>query len=459
MIEHAIIGTYFLALLMFIFGLKMMSAPRTARNGNLLAGFGMLLAILITFVYIFYEYANDPLFTTKLVLMIALILLGSVIGWISAKKVPLTDMPQMVALFNGMGGGAAGVIGYLDLLHPSGNPALKVLAALALIIGSVSFSGSIGAFLKLQGWINDRPITFPGQQILNALLLIGSFALAYLTLQNTAYINLFVVLPLLLGFLMTLPIGGADMPVVISLFNALTGLAVAFDGFALQNYTLIVSGTIVGASGTLLTYLMAKAMNRSLTNILFGAVGKIVGGEETQKVMKEISIEDAAATLAYANKVIIVPGFGLAAAQAQHKVKELMDELESRGVEVKFAIHPVAGRMPGHMNVLLAEADIPYEKLYDLEEINEEFSNADVALILGANDVVNPAAENDPNSPIYGMPILKAYNAKNVFVIKRGRGRGFAGIDNELFYMDKTFMLFGDAKDVLSKLVQAIKRI
>ncbi|MEO0164364.1 MAG: NAD(P)(+) transhydrogenase (Re/Si-specific) subunit beta [candidate division WOR-3 bacterium] len=459
MIEHMIIGTYFLAVLMFIFGLKMMSAPRTARNGNLLAGFGMLLAILITFVYIFYEYTNDPLFTTKMVLMIALILLGSVIGWVSAKKVPLTDMPQMVALFNGMGGGAAGVIGYLDILHPSGNPALKVLAALALIIGSVSFSGSIGAFLKLQGWINDRPITFPGQQILNALLLIGSFALAYLTLQNTAYINLFVVLPLLLGFLMTLPIGGADMPVVISLFNALTGLAVAFDGFALQNYTLIVSGTIVGASGTLLTFLMAKAMNRSLTNILFGAVGKIVGGEETQKVMKEISIEDAAATMAYANKVIIVPGFGLAAAQAQHKVKELMDELESRGVEVKFAIHPVAGRMPGHMNVLLAEADIPYEKLYDLEEINEEFSTADVALIVGANDVVNPAAENDPNSPIYGMPILKAYNAKNVFVIKRGRGRGFAGIDNELFYMDKTFMLFGDAKDVLSKLVQAIKRI
>ncbi|MEO0196246.1 MAG: NAD(P)(+) transhydrogenase (Re/Si-specific) subunit beta [candidate division WOR-3 bacterium] len=459
MIEHAIIGTYFLALLMFIFGLKMMSAPRTARNGNLLAGFGMLLAILITFVYIFYEYANDPLFTTKLVLMIALILLGSVIGWISAKKVPLTDMPQMVALFNGMGGGAAGVIGYLDILHPSGNPALKVLAALAVIIGSVSFSGSIGAFLKLQGWINDRPITFPGQQILNALLLIASFVLAYLTLQNSAYINLFVLIPLLLGFLMTLPIGGADMPVVISLFNALTGLAVAFDGFALQNYTLIVSGTIVGASGTLLTFLMAKAMNRSLTNILFGAVGKIVGGEETQKVMKEISIEDAAATMAYANKVIIVPGFGLAAAQAQHKVKELMDELESRGVEVKFAIHPVAGRMPGHMNVLLAEADIPYEKLYDLEEINEEFSTADVALIVGANDVVNPAAENDPNSPIYGMPILKAYNAKNVFVIKRGRGRGFAGIDNELFYMDKTFMLFGDAKDVLSKLVQAIKRI
>lgn len=459
MIEHMIIGTYFLAVLMFIFGLKMMSAPRTARNGNLLAGFGMLLAILITFVYIFYEYTNDPLFTTKMVLMIALILLGSVIGWVSAKKVPLTDMPQMVALFNGMGGGAAGVIGYLDILHPSGNPALKVLAALAVIIGSVSFSGSIGAFLKLQGWINDRPITFPGQQILNALLLIASFVLAYLTLQNSAYINLFVLIPLLLGFLMTLPIGGADMPVVISLFNALTGLAVAFDGFALQNYTLIVSGTIVGASGTLLTYLMAKAMNRSLTNILFGAVGKIVGGEETQKVMKEISIDDAAATLAYANKVIIVPGFGLAAAQAQHKVKELMDELENRGVEVKFAIHPVAGRMPGHMNVLLAEADIPYEKLYDLEEINEEFSNADVALILGANDVVNPAAENDPKSPIYGMPILKAYNAKNVFVVKRGRGRGFAGIDNELFYMDKTFMLFGDAKDILSKLVQAIKRI
>lgn len=459
MIMHGIIGIYFLAVLMFIFGLKMMSAPRTARNGNLIAGFGMLLAIISTFVYIFYRYTNDPIFNTKLILMVALILLGSVMGWVSAKKVPLTDMPQMVALFNGMGGGAAGVIGYLDLLHPSGNPALKVLAALAVIIGSVSFSGSIGAFLKLQRWINDRPITFPGQQVLNALLLLGSFVLAYLTLQNPVYINPFVILPLLLGFLMTLPIGGADMPVVISLFNAMTGLAVAFDGFAIQNYTLIVSGTIVGASGTLLTYLMAKAMNRSLMNILFGAVGKIVGGEETQKVMKEISIDDAAATLAYSNKVIIVPGFGLAAAQAQHKVKELMDELESRGVEVKFAIHPVAGRMPGHMNVLLAEADVPYEKLYDLEEINEEFSTADVALIVGANDVVNPAAENDPNSPIYGMPILKAYNAQNVFVIKRGRGRGFAGIENELFYMDKTFMLFGDARDVLSKLVQAIKRV
>lgn len=459
MIGHIIIGVYFLSVLMFIFGLKMMSAPKTARNGNLIAGLGMLLAILITFVYIFYKYPHDALFTTKLILMVSLIILGSIMGWISAKRVPLTDMPQMVALFNGMGGGAAGVIGYLDLLHPYGNPVLKVLAALAVIIGCVSFSGSIGAFLKLQGWINDRPITFPGQQLLNALLLVGSFIFAYLSLQDTAYINLFVAFPLLLGFLMVLPIGGADMPVVISLFNALTGLAVAFDGFAIQNYTLIVSGTIVGASGSLLTFLMAKAMNRSLTNILFGAVGKIVGVEDTQKVMKEIGIEDAAATMSYANKVIIVPGFGLAAAQAQHKVKELMDELESRGVEVKFAIHPVAGRMPGHMNVLLAEADIPYEKLYDLEEINEEFSTADVALIVGANDVVNPAAENDPNSPIYGMPILKAYNAKNVFVIKRGRGRGFAGIDNDLFYMDKTFMLFGDAKDVLSKLVQAIKRI
>jgi NAD(P) transhydrogenase subunit beta len=456
--NHIITGTYFLAVLLFIFGLKLLSSPTTARRGNLIAGVGMLLAILITFPLIYLQYNQDPLFTTKILVMVLMILLGSVIGWVSAKKVPLTDMPQMVALFNGMGGGAAGVIGYLEILRGHGEFALKVLAALALIIGAISFSGSIGAFLKLQGWIGDRPITFPFQHILNAILLLATLILAFLTLMDISYLNLFTILPLILGFLITLPIGGADMPVVISLFNAMTGLAVAFDGFAIQNYTLIVSGTIVGASGTLLTFLMAKAMNRSITNILFGAMGKIVGGEAKDRVMKEMSAEDAAATLAYANKVIIVPGFGLAAAQAQHKIKELMDELESRGVEVKFAIHPVAGRMPGHMNVLLAEADIPYEKLYDLEEINEEFSTADVALIVGANDVVNPAAENDPNSPIYGMPILKAYNAKNVFVIKRGRGRGFAGIDNELFYLDKTFMLFGDARDVISKLVQAIKR-
>ncbi len=461
MITNIITSVYFVAVLLFIFGLKMMSAPKSARKGNIIAGLGMLLAILITLVYIFLVGKNDPLFYTKLSIMLVMIGVGSVIGWVSAKKVPLTDMPQMVALFNGMGGGAAGVIGYLDLLHPYGDITLKVLAALAVIIGSTSFSGSIGAFLKLQGWINDRPITFPGQQLLNAVFLIGSCVFGYLALINPSAlnINLFVVLPLLLGFFMTLPIGGADMPVVIALFNAMTGLAVAFDGFAIQNYTLIVSGTIVGASGTLLTLLMARAMNRSLTNILFGAVGKIVGGEETEKVMKEMSVEDAASTLAYANKVIIVPGFGLAAAQAQHKVKELMDELESRGVEVKFAIHPVAGRMPGHMNVLLAEADIPYDRLYDLEDINEEFVSADVALVVGANDVVNPAAENNPNSPIYGMPILKAYNAKNVFVIKRGRGRGFAGIDNELFYMNKTYMLFGDARDVISKLIQAVKRM
>jgi len=455
---HVVTAIYFFAVLLFIFGLKLLSSPTTARKGNLIAGIGMLLAILATFFQIFLQHNQDPLFSIKLQIMVLMIVLGSIIGWVSAKKVPLTDMPQMVALFNGMGGGAAGVIGYLDLLSGHGEFALKAIAALALIIGTISFSGSIGAFLKLQGWIGDRPITFPGQQILNALLFLAALVLGFLTLYNTSYLNLFTALPLILGFLITLPIGGADMPVVISLFNAMTGLAVAFDGFAIKNYTLIVSGTIVGASGTLLTLLMAKAMNRSITNILFGAVGKIVGGEAKDRIMKEMSVEDAAATLAYASKVIIVPGFGLAAAQAQHKIKELMDELESRGVEVKFAIHPVAGRMPGHMNVLLAEADIPYEKLHDIEEINEEFSTADVALIVGANDVVNPAAENDPKSPIYGMPILKAYNAKNVFVIKRGRGKGFAGIDNELFYLDKTFMLFGDARDVLSKLVQAIKR-
>ncbi len=459
---HGTTAAYFIAILLFILGIKMMSSPATARKGIHWAGLGMLLAVITAFVHIYFLGSNDPQLFLKLGLMVLMILIGTAIGWYSSLKVPMTDMPQMVALFNGMGGGAAAVIGYLDLLHGHGPVSLKVLAAAAVIIGATSFSGSIGAFLKLQRWISSRPITYPGQQLVNALLFLGSLVLGYLSVVNpTALnVNLFILLPLLLGILMTLPIGGADMPVVISLFNALTGLAVAFDGFALQNYTLIISGTIVGASGTLLTILMARAMNRSLFNILFGAFGKVQkGGEEEEKVMKEMSIDDAASILAFADKVIIVPGFGMAAAQAQHKVKELMEELEKRGVEVKFAIHPVAGRMPGHMNVLLAEADIPYDKLYDLEDINPEFETADVALIIGANDVVNPSAEWDPNSPIYGMPILQAYKAKNVFVIKRGRGRGFAGIDNPLFYLDKTYMLFGDAQKVVSDLVQALKKL
>ncbi len=451
---HLLYGAYFIAIFLIIWGLKMMSNPQSARKGNYWAGVGMLIAILTTLAWPGMNHLG---------LMIGVIAVGGVIGWVSARKVSMTDMPQMVALFNGMGGGAAAVIAFLHLLHGEMGMGLKSLTALAGIIGSISFAGSIGAFLKLQRIINDRPIVFPFQQVLNAALLIGAFALGWYALKDPSLkiLTLFMALPLLLGLLMVLPIGGADMPVLISVFNALTGLAVAFDGFGLHNYTLIVSGTIVGASGTLLTLMMAKAMNRSLANVLFGAVGTLVKGDDggEERVMKERTIEDAAVTMAYADRVIIVPGFGLAAAQAQHKVKELMELLESKGVDVSFAIHPVAGRMPGHMNVLLAEADIPYENLKDIEEINEDFSSADVVLVIGANDVVNPAAENDPQSPIYGMPILKAYNAQNVFVIKRGRGRGFAGIENPLFFAPNTYMLFGDAREVISKLVHALKQL
>lgn len=454
--ENIVQASYFVSAILFIIGLKMLSSPATARRGNLLAGLGMILAITFTFLI--------PGMKNHL-LMIVVILIGTAIGWVSAKKVPLTDMPQMVALFNGMGGGAAAVISYLELSRGELASGLKVLAILGGLIGSVSFSGSIGAFMKLQRLMGDRPITYPLQKAFHAILLLLSLFLGYSVFIQFApsqsgilnMLNFFFVVPLLLGFLLTLPIGGADMPVVIALFNAATGLAVGFDGFAIGNQAMMVSGVIVGASGSFLTYLMAKAMNRSIANVFFGAFGKLQGSEVV-KEMKAREVEDASIMLGFARKVIVVPGYGLAVAQAQHKLREFMDVLEDKGVEVKFAIHPVAGRMPGHMNVLLAEANIPYDKLYDLEEINPEFTTADVALIVGANDVVNPAAETDPSSPLYGMPILKAYQSKNALVIKRGRGKGFAGIENDLFFMDQTYMVFGDAQDVLGKLVQAIKK-
>jgi NAD(P) transhydrogenase subunit beta len=398
--------------------------------------------------------------------MILIIAVGTVIGWVSAKKVPLTDMPQMVALFNGMGGGAAAVISYLELSRGEVVSGLRLLAISGGLIGSISFSGSIGAFMKLQRLMKDRPITFPLQQPFHALLFLLTLILSYFVFVQSVpssqsilnVVNLLFVVPLLLGFLLTLPIGGADMPVIIALFNALTGLAVGFDGFAIGNQAMMVSGTIVGASGSLLTYLMAKAMNRSIRNVIFGAFGKLQE-QGIAKDMKARDIDDAGIMIGFARKVIVVPGYGLAVAQAQHKLREFMDILEDKGVEIKFAIHPVAGRMPGHMNVLLAEANIPYDKLHDLEEINSEFPTADVALVVGANDVVNPAAETDPASPLYGMPILKAYQAKNVLAVKRGKGKGFAGIENDLFFKDQTYMLFGDAQDVLGKLVQALKKI
>jgi NAD(P) transhydrogenase subunit beta len=454
--RNLVAASYFLSAILFILGLKMLSSPATARRGNLLAGLGMTLAIAFTFLIPGMKHH---------LLMIAVILVGTAIGWVSAKKVPLTDMPQMVALFNGMGGGAAAVISYLELSRGEVTSGLRLLAISGGFIGSVSFSGSVGAFMKLQRLMKDRPITYPLQKPFHALLLLLSLILAYFVFVQPApslpgiinTINFFFAAPLLLGFLLTLPIGGADMPVIIALFNALTGMAVGFDGFAIGNQAMMVSGTIVGASGSFLTFLMAKAMNRSIRNVLFGAFGK-VREHEVVKEMKPREVEDASIMIGFARKVIVIPGYGLALAQAQHKLREFMDVLEDKGVEIKFAIHPVAGRMPGHMNVLLAEANIPYDKLHDLEEINPEFATADVALVVGANDVVNPAAETDPSSPVYGMPILKAYQAKNVLVIKRGRGKGFAGIENDLFFMDQTYMLFGDAQDVLGKLVQAIKK-
>jgi NAD(P) transhydrogenase subunit beta len=454
--ENIVQASYLISAILFIMGLKMLSSPATARRGNLLAGLGMILAITFTFLIPGMKHH---------LLMIVVILIGTAIGWVSAQKVPLTDMPQMVALFNGMGGGAAAVISYLELSRGEVASGLKLLAILGGLIGSVSFSGSFGAFMKLQRLMGDRPITYPLQKAFHTILLLLSLFLGYSVFIQFApslsgilnMLNFFFVVPLLLGFLLTLPIGGADMPVVIALFNAATGLAVGFDGFAIGNQAMMVSGVIVGASGSFLTYLMAKAMNRSVTNVFFGAFGKL-RSQEVVKEMKAREVEDASIMLGFARKVIVVPGYGLAVAQAQHKLREFMDVLEDKGVEIKFAIHPVAGRMPGHMNVLLAEANIPYDKLYDLEEINPEFTTADVALIVGANDVVNPAAETDPSSPLYGMPILKAYQSKNALVIKRGRGKGFAGIENDLFFMDQTYMVFGDAQDVLGKLVQAIKK-
>ncbi|WP_456447385.1 NAD(P)(+) transhydrogenase (Re/Si-specific) subunit beta [Oceanithermus sp.] len=449
---------YFVTAFLFILGLKQMSHPATAKRGIVWAGYAMLAATIVTFAW--------PGLGNFFLIIVG-ILVGGGAAWVVAKKVAMTDMPQMVAIYNGMGGGAAGAIAAVELLrHSAGQgemtTGLLVLALLGGLIGAVSFSGSMVAFAKLQGLVNSRAVTFPFQQPINMGVLAVSvlFALAYLFgVQGTGVVLWFFLLALLFGVLMTIPIGGGDMPVVISLYNAFTGLAVGFEGFAIGNPAMIIAGTVVGAAGTLLTVLMAKAMNRSLYSVLFGAFGAVEQeGGEIKGSLKPMEPEDAASLMAFANKVIIVPGYGMAVAQAQQKVKELMEELEKRGVEVKFAIHPVAGRMPGHMNVLLAEAGIPYEKLFDLDEINPEFETADVALVIGANDVVNPAARRE-GSPLYGMPILDVDKAKQVFVLKRGRGKGFAGIENELFYADNTNMVYGDAAETLNKMVQALKNL
>jgi NAD(P) transhydrogenase subunit beta len=451
--ENFVELTYFVTALLFILGLKRMSSPNTARSGVIWAGVAMVAATLVTF---FIPGLHNQ------GLMILAIAIGTVVAWIAAKRVQMTDMPQMVAIYNGMGGGAAGAIAAVELLRGEFAEAqgLKFLAILGALIGSVSFTGSLIAFAKLQGLMSSRPIQFPTQKPVNAAVGVGALLLALLVFftQSGPLILVFFLLALGFGVLMTLPIGGGDMPVVISLYNALTGLAVSFEGFAIGNAALIVAGTVVGAAGTLLTLLMAKAMNRSLWSVLVGGFGMEQDSGEVKGNLKPIDLEDAAVMLAYASKVIFVPGYGMAIAQAQHKLRELADVLEAKGIEVKFAIHPVAGRMPGHMNVLLAEAGVAYEKLYDLEDINPEFPQADVAVVIGANDVVNPAARRK-GSPLYGMPILEVDKAKNAIVVKRGQGRGFAGVENELFYADNTRMLYGDAQNVLGQLVQSLKKL
>jgi H+-translocating NAD(P) transhydrogenase subunit beta len=451
---------YFTAAVLFILGLKEMSSPVTARQGIIVAGIGMVLATLVTFLHPkIHGFEN-------IALIIVAILIGGALAWWSGQRVAMTDMPQMIALYNGMGGGAAAGIGVVTLLRDHDLSLLiQSIATVGVLIGAVAFSGSLVAYGKLQGLIR-KAMRFSGQHALNlavltVLVLIGAWVAISANGANHTVLVIFVMLALLFGVLMTLPIGGADMPVVISLYNAMTGLAVGFKGLVLDNPALMIAGVVVGAAGTLLTSLMAKAMNRSVAHVLFGDFGETGTGEATDNggTLKPIEASDVGVMLAFAEKVIVVPGYGMAVAQAQHKVWELCQLLGERGVKVKFAIHPVAGRMPGHMNVLLAEAGVPYDMIFDLDEINNEFENADVALIIGANDVVNPVARTDHSSPIYGMPILNADKAKNVIVIKRGKGAGFSGIENALFFLEQTHMLYGDGQAAASQLIQAVKTL
>jgi NAD(P) transhydrogenase subunit beta len=451
---------YLVAAVCFIIALMGLSGPKTARAGNLLGAAGMTIAVAMTF-------ATPGL--SRFALMGGAMVLGAAIGFPAARLVKMTAIPQMVAAFNGVGGGAAALIALTTFLKatPDQLAVYQVVEVLfGVIIGCVSFAGSAIAFAKLQELMTGRPITYPGQQVINAVIAVGIFGLGVTACVSPHSWLLAVIggLALLFGIAFVLPIGGADVPVLISLLNSFTGLAVAASGFVLHSVVLVVAGTLVGASGTLLTRMMSAAMGRSLPNILFSAFGSVItatagteaGGDRT---VRSASADDIAVLLAYSRKVIIVPGYGLAVAQAQHTARELAELLESRGVEVIYAIHPVAGRMPGHMNVLLAEANVPYEQLKEMDDANPEFQTADVALVVGANDVVNPAAKNSPGSPIYGMPILSVDEAKNIVFLKRSMRPGFAGIDNELLFDTKTTMLFGDAKDSLSKLVAAIKRL
>lgn len=456
--------SYLIGSVSFIAGLKLMGHPKTARKGNLIGAAGMGIAILGT---IFLHHNFNPLI---IALIFAAIALGTIVGWMTAKRVPMTKMPELVSLFNGMGGACAALISIIEFYHSQNTSSQNtesigtIIAILGgMIIGSVSFSGSIIAFLKLNGTM-QKPIRLPSYNIINIIILIAVFILAiYFAVFNPNFTMLMIVFAfaLLYGIMLTIPIGGADMPVVISLLNSFTGLAAAFGGFLYDNKIMLTGGILVGSAGTLLTFAMCKAMNRSLSNVIFGAFGGNTSSEHTENKgsIKDISSSDLAVLLAYSQKVVIVPGYGLAVAQAQHAIKELEDLLESKGVEVKYAIHPVAGRMPGHMNVLLAEANVSYDKLVEMEEINPEFEQTDVVLVIGANDVVNPAAKTDPSSPIYGMPILEVEKAKNIIVNKRSMSAGYAGIDNLLFYNPKCSMYFGDAKKALTDLIAEIKNL
>lgn len=459
---------YLFAIILFIVGLKQLTSPATARKGNFVAGIGMFIALVATLL-------DRNIIDYQWILLGGA--LGAPIGWISARKVKMTAMPEMVALFNGVGGGAVALIAlseYYNWTHHGVGVTtdVEVASLFSLVVGSISFWGSVIAFLKLSERITGRPVTFPGQTIFNAIVSAGVLAAIGYLLSTTGMDAYSITVAIaaagaFLGLTLVLPIGGADMPVVISTLNAMTGLAAAAAGFALGNNALIVAGMIVGASGTILTNLMAVAMNRTIAGVLFGSFGG--GGGETpgaaggaashDGTVRSTDAASAAILMAYANSVIVVPGYGLAVAQAQHTVREMADELEKRDISVKYAIHPVAGRMPGHMNVLLAEADVPYDQLVEMDDINPEFERTDVAIVVGANDVTNPAAKNSPESPIYGMPILEVDQAHNVIVLKRSMSAGYAGIDNELYYDPKTQMLFGDAKASLAEIVTELKNV
>ncbi|TFH38261.1 MAG: NAD(P)(+) transhydrogenase (Re/Si-specific) subunit beta [Bacteroidia bacterium] len=454
--------SYLVSAILFVFGLKLLSHPETARKGNLLAGTGMVLA-MITTLFLHRDSDGNSISLSNGVVVVISIIVASVIGWIIARRVKMTAMPQLVSLFNATGGAASALVALLEFPNITA-PGVMIVTLSGMAIGSIAFSGSMIAYGKLDGKVHDIRASYMKYVNLSLLGLVVAMVVLIVTgvtgnFTSTAVYLLFAT-TLLYGVLFVMPIGGADMPVVISLLNSFTGIAAALAGFIYNNQAMILGGILVGAAGTILTILMCRAMNRSLFNVIvgaFGGGGAAAGAEGG--IIKEISLSDSSILLAYSQKVVIVPGYGLAVAQAQHVCSELDTLLTEKGVDVKYAIHPVAGRMPGHMNVLLAEADVPYEKLVEMDHINPALPLTDVVIVIGANDVVNPAALDDPSSPIYGMPIIMAHTAKNIIVMKRGMGKGYAGIENQLFFNDKTRMLFGNAKDTLQKLVAEVKAL